>query len=280
MKFIFFRIKKIFDWGVYIIKKYTTGLPFLAWAAMGITMSLFLFLFRKSEFVQFNKIVYVLFFSMIWFVASDMAKKKKIIEGDIHFFIDSAFYLGTFGLLFYFTGGMHGYLFFLFFLIAISAPLFGSLTETLVLLFFAFLVANIVNLNVVHEVEAGHDYYYEAGIIFLAFLFHIGIALIIKMFQRDYRLELKTAQDLQEELKARNEALKKEIESSFVLQTKLEERTEQLEKIKSNLQQTVEEQTKKLREELEQNKKINKVTIDRELKMIELKRAIKELKKK
>lgn len=279
MSFIFSSVKKIFSWGVGLINKHTTGLPFLAWFGMGMVMSIFLFIFRKLDFIQFDKIVYILLFSMIWFVFSDIAKKKKIIEGDMHFFIDSIFYLGTFGSLFYYTHGMDGQLFFLFFLIAISAPLFSSILETITLLFFAFLVTNGINWMVTSH--AGDIFsYYETGIIFLAFLFHIGVAMVIKLFQNDYQKQLQNVLTIQEELAKTNERLYLEIKDKEVLHKKIEERTKQLEKIKSNLQQTVEDQTKKLREELEQNKKINEVTIDRELKMIELKRMIKELKKK
>lgn len=261
-----------------MVNKYTTGLPFLAWASMGMTMSLFLFIFRNSDFMQFDKIVYVLVFSMAWFVSSDMAKKRKMIEGDMHFFIDSIFYLFTFGSLFYFTGGMRGHMFFLFFLIAISAPLFANLVQTIVLLFFAFLVTNVVNWIVFYGEGEAVDYY-ETGIIFLAFLFHIGIALVIKIFQRDYQKELNNVQIIQKELVATNEKMQEEIKDKETLQNKLQQRTNQLEEIKKNLQKTVEAQTKKLQEELDQNKKINQITIDRELKMIELKKEIRDLKK-
>ncbi|HCI05704.1 MAG: hypothetical protein UX26_C0002G0017 [Parcubacteria group bacterium GW2011_GWC1_45_9] len=63
------------------------------------------------------------------------------------------------------------------------------------------------------------------------------------------------------------------------LEQTVKERTAELEKLKTGLEQTVTERTKTLEEKVEELKLVNRLMVDRELKMVELKKEIEELKK-
>src|SRR5258708_7303225 len=61
------------------------------------------------------------------------------------------------------------------------------------------------------------------------------------------------------------------------LEQQVQMRTQELQKAKETLEQTVAERTKNLEDQLTQVKKMNDVMVDRELKMIALKKQIKQL---
>jgi len=68
-------------------------------------------------------------------------------------------------------------------------------------------------------------------------------------------------------------------EEKAVLEIKVKARTRDLEGLAINLEEKVKERTKEVEEKMEELEKFNKLAIGRELKMIELKSQIKELKK-
>lgn len=76
---------------------------------------------------------------------------------------------------------------------------------------------------------------------------------------------------LEEKIKERTRELEEERGS---LERKVSERTIQLEKMKNDLKEMVRERTKKLNDKLDELQRINKLMINRELKMIELKKEI------
>lgn len=69
-------------------------------------------------------------------------------------------------------------------------------------------------------------------------------------------------------------------ENNLNLERRIHERTEDLVKLKSNLEITVFERTKELQEKLSELEKFKELTVGRELKMIELKKKLEELKRK
>lgn len=82
--------------------------------------------------------------------------------------------------------------------------------------------------------------------------------------------------------RARKEILKayqQAQEAREVLEIRVKARTRQLEEEKNNLEKMVKERTKDLQEKLEELEKFQKITIDRELKMVELKNEIEKLKR-
>ena len=78
-------------------------------------------------------------------------------------------------------------------------------------------------------------------------------------------------QNLEREVERRTAELK---EAKSGLEKAVLERTSALEEIKSHLEETVEERTKKLNAKLTETEEMNRLMIDRELKMVELKKEI------
>lgn len=142
---------------------------------------LFFFLFfeyiRHLEHLHFEKIIYVLGLSAVWFVASDVFKKRRRFSQSVHFIIDSVFYLLTFGFVVYYTGGMHGDFSPIFFLAAISAAIFGTTFQTLVFLIILTIESYFVCILATDNLTA-----YHLGVTTLYAVFYFIIAGLIRYF--------------------------------------------------------------------------------------------------
>ena len=172
------------------IKKYTTGVPFVIFLASGALIAVFfttLYLLRAYSHinidtlihVNFDKIKYVIILSAIWFVISDIAKKKQLLPQITHFIFDSAFYLTTFGFIVYFTNGLHGGLFPIFYLSVIGTAIFSSIAELTV-----FLIVLSAETYVIYFLTETTNDLYHLGVITIYALFYFIVAATIKYFYK------------------------------------------------------------------------------------------------
>jgi len=95
----------------------------------------------------------------------------------------------------------------------------------------------------------------------------------------DRRLTILTKDEFGDLGAAFNQMVTRVQTSHQELEAKVVERTAELEKAKSGLESTVVERTKELDNRLDEAEKFNELTINRELKMVELKNEIAALKK-
>lgn len=215
-----------------LINKYTTGVPFIIWGIYGLAMAVFLIIFRNESFVNFESLKYVLIFSTCWFAVSDIIKKKEITNKRAHFWIDSLAYLAFFSLIFYFTQGLTGELFFIFSLVAISAPLFGSVKDAMILLILAGMCSIWVNIILAFQGRVKFDHYH-IGVLILTWLIYFAIGGIIKFFQTNYVKELEHITEYQKNLMEKNrelEVAKTDVEGQVREQTqKLQDQNRSLE---------------------------------------------------
>jgi len=117
-------------------------------------------------------------------------------------------------------------------------------------------------------------------------LLHKG-AEIIGKGNLDYKVDIKTGDEIEQlanEFNRMTEGLKKSRdelqEAKTSLEVKIKARTGELEKLTQALEDKVQQRTKELQERINQLERFRKLTVGRELKMVELKKRIKELEEK
>jgi len=100
----------------------------------------------------------------------------------------------------------------------------------------------------------------------------------------DYRFEIKTGDEIEqlaEQFNQMTESLRKsrtELEEARdVLEIRVKARTEELEELANSLDEQVKERTKELQERIDELERFHKLTVGREMKMVELKEKIQEL---
>jgi len=103
----------------------------------------------------------------------------------------------------------------------------------------------------------------------------------IRDLTENLRLKIKEkSQQLEEKIKELERAKEEIEEAKLILEIKVAARTKELEELNKNLEWQIKERTKELQKKLEELEKFQKLTVARELKMIELKKQIEELKSK
>jgi len=214
----------------------------------------FLIIFRNYPYVNFGKLVYVLIFSTVWLIASDITKKKELFNKRVHFIVDSLVYVAIFSAIYYFTGGSRGDLSFIFSLIAVSAPIFGTWIETMLLIWLSGMAVLGINLVFAFRGDMPLDHYH-VGTLIMRVLVYFVIAGIIKYFQMSYLQQLEKAQKFQDDILAKNKELeraKANVDTQIYEKTKeLQEQNKHLESsrlITANILQDVTESEKELRE--------------------------------
>jgi hypothetical protein len=117
--------------------------------------------------------------------------------------------------------------------------------------------------------------HYILFILFCVF-FDLIMKTIVKEFQEKELLERKVQQRT-EELEAAKRTLE---ESNAVLEVRVRARTLELEQLNQTLEEKVRERTFDLQEKMKELERFNRLSVGRELKMIELKKKIQEMEEK
>ena len=101
---------------------------------------------------------------------------------------------------------------------------------------------------------------------YLSFSFNILLGLVLFFLIIFYQKKLKKIEENRQEMES-------------VLAIRIKARTRELESQAANLENEVQARTKELQEKIKELEKFNKLSVGRELKMIELKEEIKKLKR-
>lgn len=245
------KLKELYKKILIFYETNTSGVPFLLWGIAGLSIIAFVFVFRNEPFIESSKLLPLLPIASIWFIGSDYLKAKKKFNPKIHFFFDSLFYVAFFSGIFHFTGEMDGRLFFITLVPAMSAPFFSTFLSSFI--FALFLYSSI---TAVYFLDGTSVTNYNTGIIILQSLIGLTIITMIGYFFNS----IKTLKN------ERAEFAEKEVTEKT---TELRKTMEILDKNRIA--------SKRKYEELE---KFQKLVINREIKMIELKERIVELEEK
>ena len=115
---------------------------------------------------------------------------------------------------------------------------------------------------------------FSAGLVFL-----ILVQLYVDNFWQMFRKQAKELETLNEELEQRVQERTSDLEEAkSILEVKVKARTNELEELAKSLEEKVRERTKELQKRVDELEKFHKLTVGRELKMMELKKEIKKLK--
>lgn len=114
---------------------------------------------------------------------------------------------------------------------------------------------------------------FSIGLTFLAF-----IQLYVDNFWEMFRRQAKELETLNEELEQRVQERTSQLEEAkSILEIKVKARTKELEELTQGLDRKVRERTQELQKKVDELEKFHQLTVGRELKMIELKKAIEKL---
>jgi hypothetical protein len=103
----------------------------------------------------------------------------------------------------------------------------------------------------------------------------------LKTKKEDKKIEIsKHYQEFKELEEAFNSSFNQVKEARDILEVKVKERTKELKELAVSLDKQVKEKTREIQEKMEELEKFNKLAIGRELRMIEIKKELEELKKK
>lgn len=234
-------------WG--FVDANTSGVPFLLWAIAGGVSAVFIISQGKTLLIDLTRMYLIFAVAGVWFIASDVIKKKGQSNPKIHFLFDSIFYTILFSVLIFMVHGYDNGLFFIGILPLISAPLFSNLLGGTI---FAFFFSVMIFLSGHLPTGLSNLKSYDIGFLVLQTVFCVVLVAIVRFFM----IEIK---------KADREKL------SFA-QKEVDKKTRELRKTFDSLR-TQDEQLRARSAELEQ---FQELMVGRELKMAELKSKLAE----
>ncbi|MBD3207993.1 MAG: hypothetical protein GF370_00880 [Candidatus Nealsonbacteria bacterium] len=235
---------------------------------------------------QMRNIILIL---ILWFFSSYpfefLLRKQKDVEALQRLYL--AYYLLVdlvfITLIVYYAGGAEwmGSLFFLFPLVYASLALHeekGILISLAACAYYAGLVAlqyfEIIPFKSFYPLGDGVELYKNTSYLlftvpFVCFAFFF-IGRVPSAFTQKFKDRVLDLEQTQLDLK----------KAKGALEVKVRQRTQRLEDLTKNLEQRVEEKTEELREHIEELQKFKELSVGREMKMIEMKKEMMELKKK
>lgn len=243
-------------------------------------------LFRPIIPVDPQQLNWIIFALITWlasaFVFRILTKKQKTAAGlsNLYLGYNVLFELFLLSLIVYFVGGMEsiGAIFYCF-IIVYTSVVFSKKRALIVSSAASIYYSLVVLLPYFDIVPFKHflypffNLYQNLNYVIANFLFVIPSFYLIGL----------AANILTDLFRKRTEELSRTKtlleDSRAILEIKVKARTEELKELAASLDEQVKERTKELQEKLEELKKFQKLTVGRELKMIELKKEIKELKK-
>jgi len=195
-------------------------------------------------------------------------------------------------LVFYFTGTVESISFILYFLTILIA---SSLYKTKGIILAGLLAIFFHNALLLAELEGliPHLAAYEGTVWFgnvfmtrgkmIGFAFYMGAAIVFSaVLSGLFRKREKTLREQKDQLSVKTQTLTgltKELEGAKTsLEIKVKERTEQLKTLAESLEGKVKERTKELQLKIDELEKFQRLTIGREVAMVELKKEIKKIK--
>jgi hypothetical protein len=215
---------------------------------LGASVAFFVFYFRHLPGINFGVLKYVLAGGAVWFVVSEVAKRKGIFNPKSHFLADSLFYLTFFNALIFLTGGFKGGLMPILVAAMISAPFFSGNLGTVI-----FSLALIGSSVAVYFLDPSQADPYSTGLVVLYSISSLIVVLMVKSFiNREKVLEE---------------------EQIHLVTREVDFKTKEL-------QETLDELNKNraaLKDKIGRLEQFQKLVVGRELKMIELKSRIREL---
>jgi len=234
---------------------------------------------------------------VFWFITTfffDFLIKKAKTSGkidDFHFAYLS-FELLIITSLVHFIGGVEGIGILFYIFIILYGGIFLSRSRSLFLTIIALVLYSSFILFEYFEIiphrptskvsykEMGSvvSYVMIMGFTFLFVVYTVGV-FAEKLKKRTNEL-FKTYENLEKRSRDLNKAKDELEEAKSSLEIKVKARTKELEELTQGLEEKVKERTKEIEKKVEELKKFNKLAVDRELKMIQLKKEIKILKEK
>lgn len=231
--------------------------------------------------------------SAYWFYIQKPIKKindwSLNIVAALQVIVDQIMYT----LIYYYTGTIESVAFVLYFLtILIASTLYRTGGIILTALLAVFLHNGLLIIELLGKVA--HLTAYPGTVWFgnvfvvrgkiIGFTFYMAAAVVFSIILSGlFRKREKILREQRDELSLKTQELIKTTqelqEAKTGLETKLKEKTERLKRISQDLEEKVKERTKELQLKIDELEKFRRLTIGREIKMIELKKEIEKLKK-
>ncbi len=226
--------------------------------------------------LSLSEVIYVMILLLIPAIVMTFLKGRLKNHYIYRFLMANALFVGSYAFVFL-TGG------------SIEAHFHFFIMFGLLILYFDWrlgwwaIVAVALHHGILNYISPSWVYFYGRNDV--AFSAHALLVLVMAIFTtkicEDGRKSIELVKNVNIELDSKVKERTKELEIAKVdLENKVKERTKELSKIKENLEVEVDKRTKELKAKVDELERFNKMAVGRELKVRELKKRIEELEAK